>query len=227
MPEWKNEEELFALIRAELATCQVSDVMELLGFRFPMLPETIRPLQSQMVMIGRAMPVQDEAPVPYGDPARFDFKPFGLLFDSIEDLHPGEVYVASGGPTYAARLGDMLIMRAQRRGAAGIVLNAHIRDANGILGLHIPTFARGTYAFGLQRRHNVVDFRCSITIGKSRIRPGDLVFGDGDGVCVLPREAEEEILTKAIAKSRKERNVRKEIENGGSVVDAFKKFGVM
>jgi 4-hydroxy-4-methyl-2-oxoglutarate aldolase len=227
MPEWKNEEELFALIRADLATCQVSDVMEQLGFRFPMLPQTIRPLQSQMVMIGRAMPVQDESPVPYGDPARFDAKPFGLLFESVEALRPGEVYVASGGPTYAARLGDMLIMRAQRLGAAGIVINAHIRDANGILGLAIPTFAHGSYAYGLQRRHNVVDYRCSITIGKSRIRPGDLVFGDGDGVCVLPREAEEEILTKAIAKSRKERNVRREIENGESVVDAFKKYGVM
>jgi 4-hydroxy-4-methyl-2-oxoglutarate aldolase len=227
MPEWKNEEELFALIRADLATCQVSDVMEQLGFRFPMLPQTIRPLQSQMVMIGRAMPVQDESPVPYGDPARFDAKPFGLLFESVEALRPGEVYVASGGPTYAARLGDMLIMRAQRLGAAGIVINAHIRDANGILGLAIPTFAHGSYAYGLQRRHNVVDYRCSITIGKSRIRPGDLVFGDGDGVCVLPREAEEEILTKAIAKSRKERNVRREIENGESVVGAFKKYGVM
>jgi 4-hydroxy-4-methyl-2-oxoglutarate aldolase len=227
MPEWKNDEELFALMRAELATCQVSDVMELLGFRFPMLPETIRPLQSEMVMIGRAMPVQDESPVPYGDPARFDFKPFGLLFESIEALRPGEVYVASGGPAYAARLGDMLIMRAQKLGAAGFVINAHIRDANGILELNIPTFARGTYAYGLQRRHNVVDYRCSITIGKCRIRPGDLVFGDGDGVCVLPREAEEEILTKALAKSRKERNVRKEIESGSSVVEAFKKFGVM
>ena len=224
---WRTDKELFALMRAELSTCPVSDVMEQLGFRFPMLPPEIRPLRSDMVVIGRALPVQDEPPVPYGSPARFDTKPFGLLFESIEALRPDEVYIASGGPTYAARLGDMLISRAQRRGAAGVVINAHIRDANGILKLDIPAFAHGSYAYGLQRRHNVVDFRCSITIGKVRIRPGDLIFGDGDGVCVIPHEAEKEIITKAIAKNRMERNVREAIEAGHSVVDAFKKYGAM
>lgn len=227
MARWNDDEELFALMRTELATCPVSDVMELLGFRFPMLPPEIRPLRSDMVMIGRAMPVQDEPPVPYGCPARFDAKPFGLLFESIEALRPNDVYIASGGPTYAARLGDMLVLRARKLGAAGVVINARIRDANTILTLDIPTFAHGTYAYGLQGRHNVVDFRCSITLGKVRIRPGDLVFGDGDGVCVIPHEAEEEVVSKALEKSRLERKVHKEIEDGQSVVDAFKKHGVM
>jgi regulator of RNase E activity RraA len=225
--QWKSDEDLFALVRAELATCPVSDVMERLGFRSPMLPHEIRPLRSDMVMVGRAMPVQDEPPVPYGDPERFDAKPFGLLFESIEDLRPNEVYIASGGPTDVARLGDMLILRARKLGAAGIVLNAHVRDANTILALGLPTFAHGSYAYGLQRRHNVVDYRCSITIGTVRIKPGDLIIGDGDGVCVVPRDAEKEILGKAITKIRLEREVRSDIEAGRSVVEAFKKHGVM
>lgn len=227
MAQWNEDEELFALVRTELATCPVSDVMEQLGFRYPMLPPEIRPLRSDLVMVGRAMPVQDEAPIPYGSPARFDAKPFGLLFESIEALRPNEVYVASGGPTYAARLGDMLTLRARKLGAAGVVINAHIRDLNAIRTLDIPAFAHGTYAYGLQRRHNVVDFRCSITIGKVRIKPGDLIFGDGDGVCVIPREAEKEIIGKAIEKSRLERKVRAAIEDGESVVAAFKKYSVM
>jgi regulator of RNase E activity RraA len=227
MAQWTTDKELFALMRAQLATCPVSDVMEQLGFLHPMLPPEIRPLRNDMVMIGRAMPVQDEAPVPYGSPTRFNTKPFGLLFESIEALRPNEVYVASGGPTCAARLGDMLVMRAKRLGAAGVVINAHIRDGNGIIALGIPAFAHGSHAYGLQRRHNVVDFRCSITIGEVRIKPGDLLFGDGDGVCVIPREAEEEILGKAFAKNRMERNVREAIEAGESVVDAFKRYGVM
>lgn len=227
MAQWIEDEELFALMRAELATCPVSDVMEQLGFRFPMLPPEIRALRGDMIMIGRAMPVQDEPPVPYGCPTRFDAKPFGLLFESIEALRPNEVYIASGGPTYAARLGDMLTLRAQKLGAAGVVINAHIRDANAILTLDIPAFAHGTYAYGLQCRHNVVDFRCSIKIGNVRIRPGDLIFGDGDGVCVIPHEAEKEIVGKAIEKNRLEKKVRKEIEDGHSVVDAFKKYSVM
>jgi 4-hydroxy-4-methyl-2-oxoglutarate aldolase len=227
MAHWKSDDELFALMRTELGTCPVSDVMEQLGFLFPMLPPEIRPLRSNMVMIGRAMPVQDEPPIAHGTPARFDAKSFGMMFESIEALRPGEIYIASGGPIAVARLGDMLITRAQKLGAAGVVINAHIRDANGILPLNIPVFAHGTYGYGLQRRHNVVDFRCSIKVADVRIRPGDLIFGDGDGVCVIPHEAEEEIITKAIAKSRMERNVREEIEAGRSVVDAFKKHGVM
>lgn len=227
MTQWKNDEELFALMRAELSTAPVSDVMEQLGFLRPMLPPTIRPLREGFVMLGRAMPVQDDPPVPHGTPARFDAKPFGLMFESIEDLRPGEVYIATGGPVDAARLGDMLTLRIHKRGAAGIVLNAHARDVKGIRALNIPFFAHGAYAYGLQGRHNVVDFRCSIRIAEVRIRPGDLVFGDDDGVCVLPHEAEEEIVQRALAKARREEKVRRRIEEGGSVVDAFREHEVM
>jgi regulator of RNase E activity RraA len=227
MAQTKSDEQLFAGIRAELSTPPVSDVMEQLGFRYPMLPGHIRALRSDMVLIGRAMPVQDELPVDYGEPERFDAKPFGLLFESIEALRPGEVYIASGGPTHAARLGDMLVRRAQKLGSAGVVLNAHLRDGNGILSLNFPAFAHGCHAYGLQRRHNVVDFRCSITIGKVRVRPGDLIFGDGDGVCVIPHEAEEEILRRALAKAQLELKVRRDIESGQSVIAAFQKHGVM
>ena len=96
------------------------------------------------------MPVQDELPVEYGEPVRFDAQPFGLLFESIEALRPNEVYIASGGPTHAARLGDLLATRAQKLGSAGVVINAHLRDANGILSLNFPAFAHGCYAYGLQ-----------------------------------------------------------------------------
>jgi 4-hydroxy-4-methyl-2-oxoglutarate aldolase len=227
MAQWKTDEELFALMRDELSTCPVSDVMEQLGFLHPMLPPEIRPVRSDMVMIGRAMPVQDEPPVPYGTPGRFDSKYFGLMFESIDALRRNEVYIASGGPIYAARFGEFLSLRSQKLGAAGAVINGCIRDANRVQELNFPVFTHGTYAYGLQRRHNVVDYRCSIKIGEVRIRPGDLIFGDGDGVCVIPREAEKEIVNKAIEKNRLEANVRRDIEAGESILGAFKKYSVM
>ena len=225
--QWDSDEALFALIRAELTTAPISDAMELLGFKYPMLPHEIIPLHSDKVMLGRAMPAQDEPPVAFGDLKRFDSKPFGLLFDSIEDLRPNEVYICSGGPTYSARTGDMLALRAKIKGAAGLVFNANVRDVNGIRALDFPVFCRGAYAYGLQGRHNVVDYRCSIKVGNVRVRPGDLIFGDADGVCVIPKEAEREIIQKALEKARIELKVRAEIEAGGSVVDAFSKHSVM
>ncbi len=227
MTQWNTDEELFALIRAELSTCPVSDVLEQLGFAHPMLPPEIRPLRREMVMVGRAMPVQDEPPIPHGGLKRYDAKPFGLLFESIDALRANEVYIASGGPTNVARIGDLLATRVQKIGAAGVVLNAHVRDANAILELGLPTFAHGTHAYGLQGRHNVVDYRCSITIGHVRIRPGDLIFGDGDGVCVIPREAEREAIARAIEKNRLERKVRDAVASGRRVVDAFNQYSVM
>lgn len=227
MLNWKTDEELFGLIRAELSTCPVSDVMEQMGFLCPMLPPEIRPLRNDMILIGRAMPVQDEPPVPYGVPTRFDTKPFGLLFESIDALRQNEVYIASGGPIHAARFGEFLSMRALKLGAAGAVINGSVRDITRVLELGMPTFTQCNYAYGLQRRHNVVDYRCSIRIGEVRIRPGDLIFGDGDGVCVIPHEAEREIISQAIAKDRLERDVRKEIADGCSLTEAFGKHAVM
>lgn len=226
MPRWKTDEELFDFIRAELATCVVSDVMGQLGFQFPMLPPSIRALRNDMVVVGRAMPVQDEAPLLYGGPARFDSKPFGLLPESIEALRPNEVYIATGGPSQSARLGHILMLRAQKLGAAGVVINAQIRNARETLTSNLPVFAQGFYGQGLQHRHNVVDFRCSIIIGSVRIKPGDLIFGDCDGVCVIPHEAEKEIVSKAALRSEMERNVREEIEANQSILNAFEKHGI-
>jgi 4-hydroxy-4-methyl-2-oxoglutarate aldolase len=111
MAQWKSDEELFAWIRKELSTPPVSDVMEQLGFRYPMLPAHIRPLRSDMVLIGRAMPVPDELPIEYGEPVRFDAKPWGLLFESIEALR------FHGGPL---RQPLPILMQNQNKGDGGL-----------------------------------------------------------------------------------------------------------
>ena len=73
----------------------------------------------------------------------------------------------------------------------------------------------------------MVDFRCPINVDAVRINPGDIVFGDIDGVCVIPREAEEDVFTKALEKCRGEKLVGVAIEGGMSATEAFKKYGVM
>src|SRR5258708_36790933 len=160
MAQWKSDEELFGWMRKELSTPPVSDVMEQLEFRYPMLQGHIRPFRTDMVLTGRAMPVQDELPVEYGEPSRFDAKPFGLLFEPIEALRPGEVYIASGGATHVARLGDMLVMRAQNLGAAGGASNRHLRDGKSILTLNLPALPHGCHAHGFHPPHKVVAVRC-------------------------------------------------------------------
>jgi regulator of RNase E activity RraA len=73
----------------------------------------------------------------------------------------------------------------------------------------------------------VIDYRCPIEIGGVSIAPGDLVFADLDGVVIIPKRHEVEVIEKALEKARGEKLVRKEIENGMSSSDAFRKYGIL
>jgi 4-hydroxy-4-methyl-2-oxoglutarate aldolase len=90
-----------------------------------------------------------------------------------------------------------------------------------------PVFSRGRFAQDSAVRTQVVDYRCPVEIGPVRVEPGDLIFGDLDGVVVVPKKVEAEVIERALAKARGEKLVRKEIEAGMSSTDAFKKYGIL
>src|SRR5436190_1142484 len=161
MKVWRTDEELFTIIRQELFTCVVGDVMDKMGLQHQFLPPRIRPLRPDMVVIG------------------------------------------------------------------GAVLNGYVRDTKAVLNMNFPAFCWGSYAQDSAPRHKVVDFRIPIEIGSARVRPGDFLFGDVDGVCVIPVEAATEAFTKALEKARGEKLVRKALEEGSSAVAAFEKHGIM
>jgi regulator of RNase E activity RraA len=117
--------------------------------------------------------------------------------------------------------------RAMKLGAVGAVLDGYARDTAGILRLGFPTFCFGSYAQDQGPRGKVIDFRTPLELGGVRVNPGDVVFGDRDGVCVIPREAEEEAFRRALEKVRGEQLVRQALEAGESASDAFARFGIM
>lgn len=230
MKLWTSDEELSALVRRELFTAVVGDVMDKLNLRRQFLPPQIRPLRPDMVVFGRAMPVLEAdvfADSPGGNRDDAMSKPFGLMLKALDDLKAGEVYICTGGsPTYAL-WGELMSTRALSLKSAGAVLDGYSRDTHGILQLNFPTFSYGSYAQDQGPRGKVIDFRVPIEIGQARVNPGDWVFGDIDGVCIIPRDAEEETFTKAIEKARGEKLVQKAIQDGMSTVEAFAKFGIM
>ncbi len=228
--KWSDDEGLFSLARAELFTAVVGDIMDKLGFLHQFLPPRIRPLRADMVAIGRAMTVL-EADV-YAESASSAggavmAQPFGLMFEALDDLKPNEVYVCTGASPRYALWGELMSTRAIKLGAAGAVVDGYLRDTHGILAQNFPAFAHGAYAQDQGPRGKVIDFRAPIELGAVRIHSGDIVFGDVDGVLVVPREAEEEIFMGAIEKARGEKLVQKAIEEGMSASEAFKKFGIM
>ncbi|MBK8858867.1 MAG: RraA family protein [Opitutaceae bacterium] len=227
---WTDDTGLFALARAELFTAVVGDIMDKLGAQRQFLPPQIRPLRGDMVTIGRAMTVL-EADVFTDKPADGHNpllkKPFGLMLEALDDLKTNEIYVCTGASPSYALWGELMSTRALRCGAVGAIVDGYSRDTHGILALGFPTFSYGPYAQDQAPRGKVVDFRVPLQIGDVRIQPGDILFGDIDGVCAVPKALEREVFTKALEKARGEKVVQKAIARGMRAKTAFEKFGIM
>jgi regulator of RNase E activity RraA len=227
---WKSDDELFALVQRELFTCVVGDVMDKLDLQCQFLPPQIQPLRQDMVVIGRAMPVLSVdvfSEKLAGSANALTDKPFGLMLEALDDLRKNEVYINTGPSPRSALWGELMSSRAHRLGSRGAVLNGYVRDTKAILKMNFPTFAFGSYGQDSAPRCKVVDFRIPIEVGQVRVRPADIIFGDRDGVLLVPVEAEDEVFTRAQEKARGEKLVRKAIENGSSAVEAFEKYGIM
>lgn len=189
--EWQNEQELMALIRAELFTAVIGDILDNHGYTNQFLPPELQPLAPDMLLVGRAMPVL-EANV-------FDSKdPYGLLFAALDDLKRGEIYVASGASARYAMWGELMSTAARARGATGALLNGYVRDTKGILEMRFPVFCLGRFAQDQKGRGRVIDYRVAVEIGGVRIQPGDMLIGDIDGVVVVPQQIETEIFSEAL-----------------------------
>jgi 4-hydroxy-4-methyl-2-oxoglutarate aldolase len=213
--------ELFRAILEKLYTPVLGDVLDVLGHTHQFLPQPIQPLRENMRVLGRAMPVQ------VADVWGTQKKPFGLMTEALDQILPGEIYVATGGSQNCAAWGEILTATARTRGGLGAVIDGYHRDTPQVLAQNWPVFSRGRYAQDSSVRSKVVDYRCTVEIGGVRIEPGDLIFGDMDGVLVVPRLIEEEAVARACEKASGEKVVRKEIEAGSTSTAAFQKYGIL
>lgn len=227
---WKNDDELFALMKAELFPAVVGDVLDKLGYQHQFLAPHFRPLAQTMVVVGRAMPVL-EADYPssaegVGNGPLAD-KPFGLMFEALDSLRPNEVYITCGSSPSYAQWGGLMSTRAKHLHAAGAVIHGYSRDTREILKMDFPVFSFGGYGQDQGVRGKVIDYRIPIEIDGIRVRPGDIVFADRDGVLIIPQEQEQLAVAQALEKVRTENRVAKAIAEGMSSVAAFEHFGVM
>lgn len=227
---WKSDEELFQLARRELFTAVVGDVMDKLGLQRQFLVPQIQPLRDDMVVIGRAMPVLEAdvfAENIEGSANPLMRKSFGLMLEALDDLKAGEVYICTGSSPRYALWGELMSTRAMKLGAVGAVVDGYSRDTRGILALDFPVFSYGRYAQDQGPRGKVIDYHVPIEINGVRIEPGDIVFGDLDGVCIVPQRAANDVFNAALEKARGEKRVAQAIREGMSAVEAFAKFGIM
>ena len=231
----KNDEELFALIKEKLYTPVVGDILDQMGYCHQFLPAYIKPLESlvpsdayidrteedhRLKLVGYACTVLENDV--FGPPK----KPFGLLTEALDQLRPNEIFVATGAHN-SALWGELLTACGKARGAVGAVLDGYTRDTPKVIEQNFPVFCSGTWAQDSSVRTYVFKWRCPIEIGQVTIHNGDIVFGDIDGVLIIPKDIAPEVIEKALIKASTEKTMRKAIEDGMMVTDAFAKFGVL
>ncbi len=221
MASWNSEQELFALMKEALYTPVVGDILDAMGCVHQFLPPELRPMKEGMKLAGRAMTV---LMIDVFGPQK---KPFGLLTEALDQLQEHEIYIAAGGTGRCAYWGELLTATARVRGAVGAVLDGYHRDTPQVLSQNWPVFSRGPWAQDSSVRTQVVDFRCPIEIGQVTIHDGDLIFGDVDGVLVIPKEMAEQVVEQALEKAAGEKKVRAAIEGGMSATEAFRVFGIL
>jgi 2-keto-4-pentenoate hydratase/2-oxohepta-3-ene-1,7-dioic acid hydratase in catechol pathway/regulator of RNase E activity RraA len=137
---------------------------------------------------------------------------------AFDALGPGDVLVIEArGEAGTGTVGDILALRAQVRGAAGIVTDGGIRDLAAVTALAIPAYSQGGHPAVLGRRHVPWDTDLTIACGGTAVQPGDVIVGDDDGVLVIPPRYVEEVVDAAIAQEREETYIAEHVAAGESV----------
>lgn len=213
---WKDDRELFAMMRAELYSAVIGDILDKMHRYHQFLPARVQPIREHMVVAGRAMTVLEaDAFEELSDGRNPIMKQnFGLMLEALDDLKENEVYICTGSSPSYALVGELMCTRMQILKAAGAVVNGYHRDTKGIVELDFPCFSYGRYAQDQGPRGKVIDFRVPIEIEGVRVNPGDIVFGDLDGVVIIPKEIEREVIERAYEKATGEKMVAEAIRGG-------------
>ncbi|HEY8368988.1 MAG TPA: RraA family protein [Thermodesulfobacteriota bacterium] len=209
-------------LAARLGSALLADILDDLGVRTSVMRHTIRPLFDRAVAVGRAATML--AVDVYETPA----EPYRHLMEGLDALEPGAVVVVTtNGSTRAALWGELLSTATASRGGRGAVLDGLARDARRIEAMGFPVFSTGLSPADSKGRCEVIAHGVTIEAGGVRVRPGDLVFGDRDGVVVVPQELEAEAVRRALRKASEENRVREALRGGMPVTEAFRRYGVL
>jgi 4-hydroxy-4-methyl-2-oxoglutarate aldolase len=200
----------------------LADVLDSLGHRNSALPREVRPLRPGWKLFGRAVTLA--AVAVHAEPE----EPYAKELECIDALQNGDVLVAATqGDRASALWGELLSTAARAHGAVGVVTDGMTRDAARILEMDFPVFAAGFCPLDSRGRLDAVSYDQPICLGDCDVRPGDWVFGDIDGVVIVPAALAEEAFPRALAKVTGENRVRAELAKGRSVREVFAEYRIL
>jgi len=211
-------------IREKLFTSVLSDCLDAVGVMNQALPSRIRPLDEGLVMVGRARTAAFMEVYHHDGGSN----PYELEIQLVDSLEAGQIPVfACSNPARVAPWGELLSTAATARGAAGALMDGCTRDVRAIRAMGFPVFHGGIAPLDSKGRGRIMALDVPIECAGVRVEPGDLVFGDADGVVVIPRRVEADVLKLAFEKIKGEHSTLAELQAGAKLADVFARHGIL
>jgi regulator of RNase E activity RraA len=209
-------------VEEKISASVMSDVLDGMGIRGQSMDTTIRPVQDDMIIVGYA------ATMLMVDNYDLEKDTFSLQFQAIDNLNTDEVMMVSAqGSERAALWGELLSTAARYRGAKGAIIEGVARDIKLIREMNFPVFAMGVNPISSKGRIIAVDHGCPVEMCGVKVKPGDLIIADIDGVVVVPKDVIEEAVENAMEIVASETRTRDELKEGAGLYDVFKKYGTV
>lgn len=200
-------------------TAAVNDALRSRGFLFQTLPNNIMPLRDHMKVCGVAFTIKGAKNMTLeGEMEK--------RAEMLEALTSGSVAVwDTDNDDQSAQWGEIMTMAAKKRGCLGAVVDGGIRDTDRILAQDFPVFCRYRSSNGMLGRFRMIDYQIPVRIGDVVISPGDIIFGDIDGVIVVPRNEAYDVLLEAEKIAFGEEDIKKQVESGSSPSEVVRNGG--
>ncbi|MCG9128810.1 RraA family protein [Candidatus Poribacteria bacterium] len=206
----------------ELYVAVVSDALDAHGYRNQALCHKIRPLLPTTVVVGRALPVLclETFEIPE--------HPYQEEIAAVDSLKQNDVLICStNGSTRICFWGELLSTAARVRGARGAIIEGFIRDVRAIMDMGFPIFTTGISPVDSNGRGEVVAYNVPIECGGVTVNPGDIVFGDADGVVIIPQSVENQVIEAALEKVKGENRTRDSLLDGATLRQVYDEFGIL
>lgn len=218
-----SDTEKFSWMRDNLYVAVVSDILDILGYRNNVMHQRLRPLDpDNCIIVGRARTLR-WMETDYVEPDAY-----GIEIDAIDSLRPNDVVVHSEDHACTnAPWGELMTTIAQRNGAVGAICDSMVRDCKRMIEMTFPVFYKGIRPVDSLGRGKVMAYDVPVRCGGVLVHPGDLVFADFDGIVVIPKIVENEVLQQAFAKIKKENQSRIDLSNGDSLKNVYERYGVL
>jgi len=200
----------------KLSTTNLADALDQVGLRGAVIG--IRPLFGMPKVMGRAVTIKITA-------AGMMKSKRHLGVDAIASAEPGDVIaIDNRGDLYNNCWGEILSCAAQKKGVTGVFVDGAARDIDFCQEIGFPVFARGVVPITARGRIMQEDFNCPIRLGDIQVRPGDILFGDVNGIVVIPPEKLDEVLKAAEGILEKEEAMRADILAGMDILEIDSKY---